>query len=133
MSFKEFSFAFLPSDTYFASMLHKRKTNKRNPLYKRDDCFEAQTQVEHKQLWRVHFKVEVATESIRQRLQRQPCFNLYEAFNSCDLNDDGALTNDEIKKMILSRGFPVSDKEVSQVTDKFDSAKTGRISYAQVS
>lgn len=80
-------------------------------------------------MWRVHFKVEVAAEAVRQRLQRQPCFNVYEAFNSLDLNDDGRVSTLEIKRLIESRGFYVTEKEAAQVVKKFDASNDGYISF----
>lgn len=84
-------------------------------------------------MWRVHFKVEVAAEAVRQRLQRQPCFNVYEAFNSLDLNDDGRVSTLEIKRLIESRGFYVTEKEAAQVVKKFDASNDGYISFNEVS
>jgi len=84
-------------------------------------------------MWRVHFKVEVAAEAIRQRLQRQPCFNVYEAFNSLDLNDDGSISAHEIKRLIESRGFYVTDKEAHQVFKKFDANGDGSVNLNEVS
>lgn len=133
LSSSDFAHAFLAHDSYYASMLNRRGSNYRTPCYRRDDCFYADTQIEHRNVWRVHFKAESAAEAVRQRLQRQPCFNVYEAFNSCDLNDDGSISQDELKRLIQSRGFYVSEKEAAQMTDKFDTTKTGRITYSQVS
>ena len=92
LTFNEFSDAFVAQDSYYAHMVNRRPSNHRHPLYRRDDCFMADTQIEFRNVWRVHFKTEVSAESIRQRLQRQPCFNIYEAFNSCDLNDNGSVS-----------------------------------------
>lgn len=133
LTFNEFADAFVAQDSYYAHMVNRRPSNHRHPLYRRDDCFLSDTQIEFRNVWRVHFKAEVAAESIRQRLQRQPCFNIYEAFNSCDLNDDGAVTQDELKRLIQSRGFYVTDKEAAQVIEKFDKSKTGAITYSEVS
>lgn len=112
-------------------MLTRRPSNYRAPLYRRDDCFFQDTQLEQRNLWRVHFQVETSAEVIRQRLQRFPCFNVYEAFNSLDLNDNGAVSVDELRRMIESRGFYVSDKEVRDLVDKFDKGGRGEISYAE--
>ena len=62
-----------------------------------------------------------------------PYFNVYEAFNSLDLNDDGSITRDEFKRIIQSRGFYVSEKEASQIVEKMDKNKDGRVSFAEVS
>jgi hypothetical protein len=114
-------------------MLNRRPSNHRHPLYRRDDCFYSDTQVEFRNMWRVHFKAEVAAEAVRQRLQRQPCFNVYEAFNSLDLSGDGRVSSSEIKRMIESRGFYVTEKEASQVLKKFDTNNDGSITFNEVS
>jgi len=40
-------------------------------------------------------------------------FNVFEAFNSLDLNEDGRVTIDEVKRLIESRGYFVNDKDVA--------------------
>jgi len=62
-----------------------------------------------------------------------PYFNVYEAFNSLDLNGDGVVTRDEFRRIIESRGFYFSEKETSQILDKMDRDKDGLVSYADVS
>lgn len=83
-------------------------------------------------MWRTHFKTESYSESLRQRLYKRPGFNLYEAFISCDLNDDGTVSREELRRLIESRGFYVSDKEVNQLVEKLDKDRDGRISYSEV-
>lgn len=75
--------------------------------------------------------MESYSESLRQRLHKRPGFNIYEAFISCDLNDDGTISREELRRLIESRGFYVSDKEVNQLVEKLDKDKDGRISYAE--
>ncbi len=133
LNFNEFADAFLSTDSYYSHMLNRRPSNHKHPIYRRDDCFYADTQVEFRNMWRVHFKVEVAAEGVRQHLQRLPCFNVYEAFNSLDLNDDGRVNASEIKRIIESRGFYVSEKEASSALDKFDKHKMGSVTYSEVS
>ena len=84
-------------------------------------------------MWRVHFKVEAAAESIRRRLAVQPYFNVYEAFNSLDMNENGSLCKEEFRRLIESRGFYVSTKEVDDLAKKFDADKDGRVTYSEVS
>jgi len=80
-------------------------------------------------MWRTHFKIECASETLRQRLQNRPLFNVYEAFNSLDINDDGRVSMDELKRMIQSRGYHVGDKELYQVVDKMDKNKDGTVNF----
>ena len=62
-----------------------------------------------------------------------PYFNVYEAFNSMDLNSSGSISREEFRRMIQSRGFYVSEKEVEEIVDKMDKNKDGRVSFAEVS
>lgn len=82
-------------------------------------------------MWRTHFRVESSAESLRQRLNSRPGFNCYEAFNSLDLNDNGALDATELKRMIESRGYFVSYQEVDKLVDKMDKNKDGRVTFAE--
>lgn len=82
-------------------------------------------------MWRVHFKVEVAAEAVRQRLACSPHFNAHQAFNSLDLNSDGRVNAHEIKRIIESRGFYVTQKEAAQVLKKFDDDRDGSVYYRE--
>ena len=132
LTFPEFSEAFLPLDQYFCTMLNRRPANRPGKaVYKRDDCFLADTQVEFRSMWRTHFSAECASETLRQRLQSRPFFNLADAFNSLDINEDGRVTFDELKRLIESRGFFVDARDLTQVLDKMDTDGQGSVSYAQ--
>jgi len=62
-------------------------------------------------MMRTHVRVENAAESLRQRLNSNPSYNAYEAFNSLDLNEDGRFSADELRRMCQSRGYFVTQKE----------------------
>ena len=86
---REFETAFLTLDYYNSATVSRRPSNYRYPVYRRDDCFNPVTAEEFRQAWRTHFRAECQAESIRQRLRSMPYFNVYDAFNSLDLNGDG--------------------------------------------
>lgn len=87
LTFSEFSEAFLPVDSYYSNMLSKRNGNvMTRTLFRRDDVFLGDTQVEFRSMWRTHFKVECATETLRQKLKSRPMFDVHQAFNSLDVN-----------------------------------------------
>jgi hypothetical protein len=66
LTFSEFSEAFLPMDSHYANMLNRRAANLgKKPLFRRDDVFLSDTQVEFRSMWRTHFRVEIANESLR--------------------------------------------------------------------
>jgi Ca2+-binding EF-hand superfamily protein len=134
LTFAEFSDSFTPTDAYYASTINRRVSNNvRGRFYHRDDCFLSQTKIEFRNIWRTHFKIESCSESLRQRLYKRPGFNLYEAFVTCDLNDNGSISRDELRDLIESRGFYVSEKEVHSLVEKIDKSKDGRISFSEVS
>jgi uncharacterized protein YneF (UPF0154 family) len=132
--FSEFCDSFTPIDAYYGQLVNRRTSNDvRGRLYNRDDCFVNETKIEFRNVWRTHFKIESYSEQLRQRLYKRPGFNVYEAFISCDLNDNGSISKEELRRLIESRGFYVSEKEVSQLIEKIDKDRDGRISYAEVS
>lgn len=49
------------------------------------------------------------------------------------MNDNGSVSKDELRQLIESRGFYVSEKEVHSLVEKIDKDKDGRISYSEVS
>jgi len=132
LRFSEFCDSFSPIDNYYQTMLNRRTSNdSRGRFLSRDDCFFSDTKLEFRSVWRTHFKIESYAESLRQRLYKRPGFNIYEAFISCDLNDDGKVSKDELRRLIESRGFYVSEKEVNHLVEKLDKDKDGRISYSE--
>lgn len=62
IGFREFAKAFESDDTYYSHMLNRRPSNHRHACYRRDDCFYADTQIEFRNMWRVHFKCENGAE-----------------------------------------------------------------------
>ena len=134
LKFSEFCDSFSPSDNYYGTLLNRRTSNNvRGRLYARDDCFLGETKLEFKSLWRTHFKIEVYSEQLRQRLSKRPAFNVYDAFATCDLNANGSVSKEELRCLIESRGFYVSEKEVHSLVEKIDTNKDGRITYSDVS
>jgi len=100
LNMREFGDAFLPLDAYHSRNVEVRGSNHRYPSYRRDDCFYPHTADEFKQVWRTHFRSVISDEATRQRLQRSPYFNAYEAFNSLDQNDSGCISREEFKRLI---------------------------------
>lgn len=129
---REFEDAFLSKDHYYASMVQRRPRNYPYPRGpRRDDCFLPNTAYEFQSMWRTHIRVEQAAETVRHRLAARPGFNMYEAFNSLDLNDSGSISTSELQRMLESRGYFVSYGDVAKVVDKFDKNKNGAISFSE--
>lgn len=112
-------------------MVARRHSNFAPRVIRRDDVFVPSTAAEFQHMWRTHIRCENAAESLRQRLQSNPGFNAFEAFNSLDLNCDGTISTHELRRMIESRGYFVGQKELEQVVDKMDRNKNGRVDFGE--
>lgn len=108
LRFSEFCKAFEPHDVYYQGILNRRVSNGSYGGHRKQDCFLVSTQEEFKHVWRTHFNGESAAESIRQRMNRNPSLNPYDCFGALDLDDNGTITKDELRRMVESRGFYVS-------------------------
>lgn len=47
------------------------------------------------------------------------------------MNRDGAITREEFKRLIQSRGFYVSEKEATEIVEKMDKNKDGRVTFSE--
>lgn len=65
MNFHEFEAAFLAHDAYYSNMVIRRPSNYTPRPIRRDDCFLPNTAFEFQNMWRTHFRVENAAESMR--------------------------------------------------------------------
>lgn len=132
LDFREFSEALTSNDEYYAHMLARRgSSHRRINIYRKDDIFEYATAQAFKQLMRSHFETEAASESTRQMLARNPFFDATEAFRMVDLNANGLISKDEIRYLMESRGYFISDREARDIAKKFDFNKDGLISYGE--
>ena len=130
LSFREFSEALLPQDSYYAAVLERKASSHRpiNP-YRKDDIFSHPTACSFKNLMRAQLACENRAESLRQCLSRNPYFDPTEAFKICDLNQNGLVSAEEIRYLMESRGFFISNQEAQTVAKKFDKNGDGVITY----
>mgnify|MGYP001351199027 CR=1 FL=1 len=54
-----------------------------------------------------------------------------EMFKKYDIDGDGFITHDELKKFVLKRHNSVTDIEISNMIKQFDTDGDGRISYEE--
>jgi Ca2+-binding EF-hand superfamily protein len=132
LKFSEFCDSMVPLDPYYSAMVNRRSSNNlRPPVYPRDECFVYATRLDFKALWRTHMRVETSEERLRQSLNRKPLFDAYDAFKTCDINEDGIVTETEIRRLMESKGLYVTGQEVSVLMNKLDKDRDGRISYGE--
>ena len=130
LSFNEFHRAMMPQDNYYASVLERRQSShQRINAYRKDDIFSHPTACSFKELLRAHLSCENQAETLRQHLSRNPYFDASEAFRVCDLNQNGLVSADEIRYLMESRGYFISNQEARAVTSKFDRNGDGKITY----
>ncbi len=52
-----------------------------------------------------------------------------QAFDMADVDKDGFISVEELKKMLHSIGLEVSDKDTQELFDLYDANKNGKIEY----
>lgn len=131
LHYHEFSHAFTPQDSYYASMLNRRIANGPRPKYKRDEVFCLSTQLQFKSFWRQQMSLEIAGENLRQRLYKLPGFSITDAFRAIDTNDNGQICSHEIDKVLRLHGEYATSTDVHQLIAKYDKNHDGRINYTE--
>ena len=66
------------------------------------------------------FQTERASELLRLRISKRSQFNMRNAFKSVDRDLNGAITMDDIRKMLAEHGFFATEKELVLIMNKFD-------------
>ena len=112
-------------------MVNGRSSNYIRNAHYRDDCFNYSTRFEFKELINTHIKVEKIAENLRKQINRDPSFDPYDAFKVCDINNDGIITKNELRRVLDSRGFNSSELEISTLMNKLDKNRDGKVSYAE--
>ena len=130
LRFSELSSALLPLDEYYKEMVNRRRSNNVRTFY-REDAFSYSTRVALKELLKTHFRVERQAQRLRETLRNDPYFDVYDAFKACDINEDGVVTQNEVRALMEQRGWHVSNSEVIALMNKMDKDRDGRIGYAE--
>ena len=66
-------------------------------------------------------------------MARNPHYSMQGAFESIDLDLDGSVSAQEVKRVVGGKGLYVSEKEAELLIRKFDSDNDGKIRFAEVS
>lgn len=77
------------------------------------------------------FQTESIVEGIRQRLNKRPLFDIYDAFKALDTNDNGFITIDEFKEVLLDHGLFATENELLNLIKRFDKNQDGKVSYSE--
>lgn len=60
-------------------------------------------------------------------MNRDPYYDIYEGFKTCDVNEDGIVTKNEIRQVFDKSGFFVNELELSTLMNKLDKDRDGRV------
>ena len=68
---------------------------------------------------------------MRQKLNRRPLFDVYDAFKALDKNGNGYITVNEFKEVLLDHGMYSSPNELKTLLKRFDKDQDGKVSYRE--
>lgn len=111
--YTDFLDAFKPADEIVASALERRPAYHISRGYERTQYFTRETRDKYLATLRTHFSVEENAECLRQRLQRRPSFNIHDAFQAIDKDNNGYLTRTELNRILSQHGVYASEREIS--------------------
>jgi len=70
-------------------------------------------------------------QSLKERLNKTTTFNAREVFEQLDLDQDGYITPKEMKEVLESNDWYVTDTELKLLMGMFDSNRDDRISFIE--
>lgn len=116
---------------YWASLSKRKALYLKNPYLNIKEFFAPETRITIEYLIADSLKVESMAEWVRQHLSSIPSFNIMEAFNTLDMKNIGFITHKQLKLFLESHGFLTKNIHVSQLLDRFDKNKDGKVSYVE--
>ena len=109
LRYSEFCDLFQTKSPDYAAMLNSRASYYiHKPYYRREEYFNIETRLALEGLFHTHLEVEAKAEYIRQQLRELPQFDLFEAFQTCDIDGSGYISPHELRTLLENHGFYVS-------------------------
>ena len=115
-----------PRSAEYAALLHARPA-----LGGGLRALSAETLEQLKHTWQTFLRVEIAAESLRQRLHRVGGFSAIAAFHSMDVDGAGRVAKKELRALLSDFGFIATEKELESLVARYDKDRDGRISYSE--
>lgn len=78
--------------------------------------------------FKCHFEIEESIDLIKQRMSRRPKFNLTDLFTHVDVFEEGAITKEGFKRILVDNKYYATDGELALLFNRFDKNKNGMIS-----
>lgn len=133
LRYSEFCQAFLPQDSFHASLLAKKAPMTVYPrsITPKEHIFYPETAELFLQAWTTHLQNEIQAEQLRILTQKKTAFSAHQAFTLIDENKDGYIDKDDLRKFFSRHCMYVPDKELQALIERYDKELTGKINYDQ--
>ena len=133
LRYSEFCQAFLPQDSFHASLLAKKAPLTMYPqsLVPKQQIFYPETTELFLQAWTTHLQNEIQAEQLRILTQKKSQFSAHQAFKMIDVSNDGYIDKDDLRKFFSRHCLYVPDKELQALIERYDKELTGKINYNQ--
>ena len=133
LRYSEFCDAFLPIDSFHASLLAKKAPLSAIPLatMPRAQVFYPDTKMTFTEAWKALFRSEVDAEKLRIQTQRKMNFSSHEAFAAMDSDGDQNIDKEDLRQFFSRHCMYVPDKELCGLIERYDKNRDGKISYTE--
>jgi Ca2+-binding EF-hand superfamily protein len=130
LKYNEFCEILKSKEAGYALLLTERKPSyvDREDL---SDVFKSYTVELIKRVFNKAIENEFHSEKIRQRLNRRPLFDHFEAFEALDKNKNGFISKDEFRELLADHGFYATQKELKGLMERYDANEDGKVSYTE--
>lgn len=124
LRYSEFCEAFLPVDSFHASLLAKKA-----PVISPTSLYPfAQSTIDiYREVWALHLRNEMLIE--RMRFDNRGSILMQSAFEIVDSNKDGYIDKEDLREFFALKKIYVTDKDICALIERFDRSRDGRIAY----
>ncbi|OMJ92485.1 hypothetical protein SteCoe_4720 [Stentor coeruleus] len=130
LTFSDFTEILLPKQQEYARILRNRLSSE-SSAFDRLRVFSRETIELFLSTFRLILDSESLAERVRQRLSREPNFNLHQAFMIVDKDRNGFITIDEFQSILQSHGIFATSKDLQNLLHKYDKNHDGKVSYSE--
>jgi len=128
LRYAEFTEIFTPKQSEYSSLLSDRIPSYLDST-KLSLIFSTETRILMRKTLEMTVSNEALSEDLRQKLNRRPLFNIYEAFKTIDKRDTGYIDAGEFRDLLIDHGIYASQKELFNLMKRYDHNQDGKVSY----
>ena len=122
LRYSEFCQAFLPQDSFHASLLAKKAPLTMYPqaMIPKQQIFYPETTELFLQAWTTHLQNEIEAEQLRVITQKKQGFSVHNAFQMIDSNEDQFIDKEDLRQFFVRHCLYVPDKELQALIERYD-------------